>query len=148
MLSRVTLTTAAAGAFAASSALTLCALPQPVAIPAMKYSEKRAFVLVNVIASHPNSQIVCSSLDFLSLLSESADFGPKIVQRKTIAPAQVDNFLLLLDHFARNRRNLVCYFIRDSLNAVTVAMDQIARLNVHISHHYILSEINNVSIGV
>src|ERR1017187_2284883 len=148
MLSRVTLTTAAAGAFAASSALALCAPPQPVAIPARKHSEKTAFVLVNVIASRPNSQIVCSWLDFLSFLSESADFGAKFVQRKVSRAAQLDNFLLLLDHFACNLRNLVCYFIRDSLNAVTITMDQVTRLNVHMSDHCIFSEIDNMGIGV
>src|ERR1700687_1305218 len=144
MLSRVTLTTAADGAFAASSALVLCAPPQPVAIPTRKHSEKSAFVLVNVIASRPNYQIVYSSLDFLSFLSESADFGAKFFQRKVSGAAQLDNFLLLFGHFTSNRRNLVRYFFWDSLNAVTIAMDQVTRPDVHMSDLDIFSKIENV----
>src|ERR1022692_2112198 len=105
MLSRLTLTTAAAGAFAASSALALCAPPQPVAIPARKHSEKRAFPLVSVIASRPNSQIACSWLVCLSFPPESADFGAKFVPRKVSGAAQFDNFLVLFDHLACNRWN-------------------------------------------
>ena len=68
--------------------------------------------------------------------------------RKIGRTAQFYNFLLLLDHFTRNDGNLMRYFIWDGLNAVTIAMDQVTRLNVHIPHQYIPSEIDNVSIGV